>query len=91
MTDVQTLSADNKELYIKLYSGVVKHYHDTRNAGKFRNGYSIDDARKVVMRQINSPDGPLISLEDLLLNQNEQCLDIIQKNLSARIKNVLQL
>lgn len=88
------MSDEHKALYVELRAGVIKHFHDTRNPGRFSKGFDLEFAKGIAKRQLkyDLEKGELrITLEELLLNQNEACVGIIQRHIDRKIKDLILL
>ena len=70
-----------KEIYINIRAEQIKHFQDTRNGHLFTKPYSIELAKQIAENQLKHDleEGKLrITLEELLLNDNETCISIIR-------------
>jgi hypothetical protein len=67
-------------IYINIRAEQIKHFHDTRNGHLFNKPYCIEKAKEIAKNQLENDleRGKLrISLEDLLLEDNETCILIV--------------
>jgi len=87
------MTPKNKKVYVVLRAEILKHFHDTNNAGAFNeDGYPINEAIKIAKSQLEADlkFGELrLTFEDMLLNSVEQCQIILKSNLAARFKKVV--
>ena len=70
-----------KEIYINIRAEQIKHFQDTRNGHLFTKPYSIELAKQIAENQLKHDleEGKLrITLEELLLNDNETCISMIR-------------
>ena len=70
-----------KEIYINIRAEQIKQFQDTRNGHLFTKPYSIELAKQIAENQLKHDleEGKLrITLEELLLNDNETCISIIR-------------
>ena len=87
-----TISKTNRNIYIGIRAEQIKEYQDTNNGHLFIKPYSIDLAKEIAERQLDYDlsHGTLrISLEELLLNDNDTCMAIHHCNtieLAKRLK-----
>lgn len=70
-----------KEIYINIRAEQIEHFLDTRNGHLFTKPYSIELAKQIAENQLKHDleEGKLrITLEELLLNDNETCISMIR-------------
>lgn len=75
------MTESQKNIYINIRAEQIKHFQDTRNGHLFNNPYSIEKAKEIAKNQLENDlkRGHLrISLEDLLLEDNETCIRVIR-------------
>jgi len=86
------MTEKEKQIYISIRAEVIKHWHDTRNKGKFTNdGFCIKQAMKLAERDLITDRNSgfmRITLDELLLNDLEECCVLIE-NRSKSSVNVL--
>lgn len=73
------LSNKNRAIYIGIRAEQIKEFQDKNNGHLFTKPYSIEMAREIAERQLNydlSKGLLRISLEELLLNDNDTCIAI---------------
>jgi hypothetical protein len=86
------MTESEKSIYIKIRAENIKHFQDTRNGHLFVNPYPIEKALAIAENQLNhdSKNGKLrITLEELLLNNDEDCSQISQNRHNSGIKKVI--
>ncbi len=84
-----TLTPTEKKIYLDIRAEQIKEYQDRENGHLFLKPYSIDLARKIAENQLNNDQeaGKLrISLEELLLFNNDACTDIIEQLVINKVK-----
>ena len=89
------MSETEKKIYINIRAEVIKHFHDTRNAGKFKGeGFCINHALKLAEKELNADikAGYMrITLDELLLNSLEDCCQLIQQRNQKFVKLLLEI
>lgn len=83
----------NQELYIKLKAEILKYWHDTRNAGKFINGFSQEMANKLAENDFKiSKDRKWfdLSLEEMLTLEPEECCLLKEERTKVKIKEFVE-
>ena len=89
------MNSKEKEIYITIRAEVIKHWHDTRNNGKFTNGgFCFKQALKLAERDLKSDiqTGFMrITLDELLLNSLDDCCTIIENRSKSFVKVLISL
>jgi hypothetical protein len=90
------MKENEKQIYIKIRAEVIKHFHDTRNAGKFKgeDGFCIKHAMKLEEKELSADikTGYMrITLDELLLNSLEDCFQLIQERNKTFVKLLLEI
>lgn len=89
------MTPEHKSLWIKLRAEIIKHFQDTRNPNLFVGGFSIEKATERAKNQLEFDliYGELrITLEEMLLNTPEECVDIeINRNMEFIQKHISQV
>jgi hypothetical protein len=76
------MTEKEKEIYLNIRAEQIKHFHDTRNGHLLKEPYSLDRARAIAENQLTYDlyQGELrLTLDELLLNDNETCIFIAQQ------------
>lgn len=85
-----TLTESERKIYLDIRAEQIKEFQDRENGHLFLKPYSIELARSIAQQQLDSDIeyGKLrISLQDLLLLNNETCIENFQYNTIKRAKN----
>lgn len=75
------MTESQKNIYVNIRAEQIKHFQDTRNGHLFNTPYCIEKAKEVAKNQLENDleRGKLrISLEDLLLEDNETCIRVVK-------------
>jgi hypothetical protein len=83
-----------REVHIKIRAEVIKHWHDTRNKGKFINGFCQKQALKLAERDFDNDlkaDFMRITTDELLLNSVEDCCVLIENRSKKFVKTLLSI
>ena len=86
-----TMTTLEKTIYINIRAEQIKHFEDTRNGHLYNKPYSIEKAKEIAEFRLNNDleRGELrISLEDLLLEDNETCIRIVNNETIRFAKQV---
>ena len=85
------MTESQKDIYISIRAEQIKHFQDTRNGHLFINPYSIEKAKEIAKNQLeyDLERGKLrISLEDLLLEDNETCIRVVRNETINAVKEL---
>lgn len=85
------MTTKEKEIYINIRAEQIKHFQDTRNGHLFNKPYSIELAKQIAENQLkyDLKAGKLrITLEELLLNDNETCISSIRNKVIEKAKEL---
>jgi hypothetical protein len=85
------MTKEQKEIYLNIRAEQIKYFQDTRNGHLFNTPYSLEHARIVAEQQlqIDLSRGMLrISLDELLMNDNEACLEIAHERQIEIVKKL---
>jgi len=78
------MTDSHKKIYISIRAEQIKEFHDKNNGHLFNKPYPIERAMETAESQLNydlSNGGKLrITLEELLLDSNEDCLETFKHN-----------
>lgn len=88
-----TLTSTERKIYLDIRAEQIKEFQDRENGHLFIKPYSIDLARKIAENQLNNDleAGNLrISLDDLLLLNNNTCIDILEQGVINKANKVKQ-
>jgi hypothetical protein len=86
------MTESQKNIYINIRAEQIKHFQDTRNGHLFNNPYCIEKAKEIAKNQLENDleRGQLrISLEDLLLEDNETCIRVIKNETINAVKELV--
>jgi hypothetical protein len=87
------MTESQKDIYISIRAEQIKHFQDTRNGHLFINPYSIEKAKEIAKNQLeyDLERGKLrISLEDLLLEDNETCIRVVRNETVNTAKELVK-
>jgi hypothetical protein len=88
------MKKEHQQIWINLRAEVIKHFHDTRNAGKFNNGgFSCFVAQKLAEAELNESLETgwfILTIEEMLLNSLEDCINFAENRLQDKIKHYLK-
>lgn len=87
------MTESQKDIYISIRAEQIKHFQDTRNGHLFINPYSIEKAKEIAKNQLeyDLERGKLrISLEDLLLEDNETCIRVVRNETINAVKELVK-
>ena len=87
------MTESQKDIYISIRAEQIKHFQDTRNGHLFINPYSIEKAKEIAKNQLeyDLERGKLrISLEDLLLEDNETCIRVVRNETVNAAKELVK-
>jgi len=82
-----------KKVWVQLRAELIVTWHDIHNPDKFYNGFRIDKAKEIAECQLEYDliKGELrISLEDMLLKSDAECLQILRQKDLDKIKQLLE-
>lgn len=85
------MTESQKDIYISIRAEQIKHFQDTRNGHLFINPYSIEKAKEIAKNQLeyDLERGKLrISLEDLLLEDNETYIRVVRNETINAVKEL---
>jgi len=78
------MTDSHKKIYIAIRAEQIKDFHDKNNGHLLNKPYPIERAMETAERQLNydlSNGGKLrITLEELLLDTNEDCIETFNHN-----------
>jgi len=83
------MTPSQKNIYIAIRAEQIKYFQDTRNGHNMKRPYCIEHAKLIATKQLESDlSGGLIriSIEELLLETNEECIARIDKNIIEKAK-----
>lgn len=86
------MTKSEKSIYLKIRAENIKHFQDKHNGHLFVSEYSIEKALAIAENQLNHDlkNGKLrITLEELLLNNDDDCIQISQNRHNLGIKRVI--
>lgn len=72
------MNKSERNIYINIRAEQIKEFQDKNNGHLFTKPYSIEMAKEIAERQLNydlSKCKLRISLDELLLNDNETCIE----------------
>jgi hypothetical protein len=82
-----------KKVWVQIRAELIVTWHNIHNPGKFINGFSYKKAIEIATDELELDllKGELrISIDDLLLKSDIECLEILQKNKAKQIKIFLE-
>jgi len=85
------MKTTDRKIYIGIRAEQIKEFQDTHNGHLFTKPYSIDLAKEIAERQLDydlSKGELRISLEELLLNDNDTCMVIHRSNTIEMAKSL---
>ena len=88
------MNKEHQEIWIKLRAEVIKHFHDTENADKFKGGFSIFVATKIAEAELeNSLKDKffVLTIEEMLLLSLDECVELVHERLLNKFKELLLL
>jgi hypothetical protein len=87
------MTESQQKVWVQLRAELIVTWHDIHNAGKFYNGFSYNKAKEIAESQLEYDliKGDLrISLEDMLLKSDAECLQILRQKDLDKIKQLLE-
>ena len=82
-----------KEIWLNIRTEQIKKHVDNLNKGKImNNGFSIEEARKIALYQLEvslESEDMLLTLEELLLLSDEECEKLIRNRTDKRLREVI--
>ena len=87
------MTQSQKNIWIQIRAELIIDWHNIHNPGKFNGGFSCLAAKEIAEHQLDYDliNGELrISLEDMLLKSNEECLEILKQKDLDKIKQILK-
>lgn len=89
------MTYSERKIYIQIRAEVIKHWHDTRNAGKFTgDGFCINHAKKLAEKELSADLQAgyfRITIDELLLLSLEECCTLIQSRNQKFVKLLLSI
>lgn len=86
------MKEEHQAIWIKLRAEVIKHFYDTENEGKFKNGFSMPMAIKLAEVELKtslSSGNFILSIEEMLLHSLDKCVIIAQNRIREKLKRFL--
>jgi hypothetical protein len=86
------MKEEHHPTWIKLRAEVIKHFHDTENEGKFKNGFSMAMAIKLAEVELKtslSSGNFVLTIEEMLLHSLDNCVIIAQNRIRENLKRFL--
>lgn len=83
-----------KKVWVQIRAELIVTWHDINNPNMFIGGYSYDKALDIAKHELELDllTGELrISIEDLLLKSDIECLDILHKRNLENIKKLVAI
>lgn len=87
------MNKKEKELYIRIRAEQIKDFQDRHNGHLMKEPYSMELAKEIAETQLNEDlynNRLRISLEELLLNTDSDCIDIIQNRQIEYAKQIFK-
>jgi hypothetical protein len=88
------MKEEHHPTWIKLRAEVIKHFHDTENEGKFKNGFSMAMAIKLaeveLKTSLKSGDW-ILTIEEMLLHSLDKCVIIAQSRIRKKIMRFINM
>lgn len=82
-----------KKVWVQIRAELIVRWEEIHNPGKYINGFSFNKAKEIAEHQLEYDliKGDLrISVEDLLLKSDIECLDILRQKDLDKIKQILK-
>lgn len=82
-----------KKVWVQIRAELICKWHEINNPGKFINGFNYNTAKEIAEHQLEYDlmQGALrISVEDLLMKSDEECLEILRQKDLDQIKKLIQ-
>jgi hypothetical protein len=88
------MTSSHKKIYISIRAEQIKEFHDKNNGHLLNKPYPIERAMETAERQLNydlSNSGKLrVTLDELLLDSNEDCLKTFNYNTIKLAKQIIR-
>jgi hypothetical protein len=87
-----TMTKEQKEIYINIRAEQIKYFQDKYNGHNMKNPFDFEKAKEVAKFQLESDlniNFLRLTLDELLLNDNDTCIEIAQNRVNGKIKDVL--
>ena len=86
------MKESEKKIWVDIRSQQIKKHIENLNKGKLINGFSLSEAYKIAVYQLevglNSGE-LLLTLEELLLLSDEECQILIQNRTNKKLREVI--
>lgn len=86
------MTESEQKLWIKLRAELIVKFHEINNPGKFVGGYALELAVKIATNQLAydlKANKLRITLEDMLLKSDEDCLALLRGQMKDKLFEVL--
>lgn len=86
------MTKEQKEIYINIRAEQIKYFQDKYNGHNMKNPFDFEKAKESAKFQLESDlniNFLRLTLDELLLNDNDTCIEIAQSRVNEKIKDVI--
>lgn len=87
------MKKQHQQIWINVRAEVIKHFHDTRNEGMFKGGFSYEVAQKLAQAELAESLNTkwfILSLDEMLLKDLEECACLAESRIVEKIKHFIR-
>lgn len=86
------MTKEQKEIYVNIRAEQIKYFQDKYNGHNMKKPFDLEKAKEVARFQLENDlnvNFLRLTLDELLLNDNDTCIEIAESRVNGKIKDVL--